>query len=228
MTAALLKLATLEPLAPQADRPVSNWIRLQTAIVLAKLGGPGANGEVHTTLLKMLSGEGEPKLPLDARCQIGALLGLIDYQGATVDGKATAAAVLKLVDDVVANEVKTAKEFEEAHLGSGLGGVGRRRGRGRIRMGEFGAEIEYERRTLLARLTDLRRTLEVTKPLVPTETQPTFDAILAAMRPVADGAANPDEVGLQLAQKVREMSNAVQKAANPSAAPAVEEPADLF
>lgn len=228
MTAALLKLAALEPLAPQADRPIANWIRQQTATILAKLGSPGPKGEVHATLLKMIAGETEPKLTLDSRCQIGALLRLIDYQGATIDGKATADAVLKLVDDVVADELKTARDFEEAHLGPGLGGFGGRRNRARVRVSQFGDEIQYERRVLLARLTDLRSALDATRPLVPAETQSVYDAVLAAMRPVADGAANPDEIGLELARKVREMANAIQRATNPGAAPAAEEPADLF
>ena len=153
MTTALLKLALVEPLMPQADRKVSEWIRVQTAIVLAKLGSAGPNGEVLAALLKMIDGNSEPKLTLDARCQVAALLGLVNYQGATVDGKATAAAVLKLVTDVVAEEVKEAKSFESLNIASYSEGP---RPRGRWKMPQYGGLPEYERRTLLARFADVR------------------------------------------------------------------------
>ena len=80
MTASLLKLVQLEPLMPQADRQAAQWVRLQAATALAKLASPGAKGEVNSALLKLIDGPTEPKLSLDVRCQIAALLGLLNYQ----------------------------------------------------------------------------------------------------------------------------------------------------
>lgn len=220
MTAALLKLLALEDLTPQADRRVAEWIRIQAATVLARLGSPGPNGEVNAALVKLLAGETEPKLTLDGRCQAASLLGLLNYQGAKVDGAATAAGVLQLVNDVVTAEGKEAQGFEQLHLGGFNEGPPPM---GRATLDPETREPKYERRTLLARLSDVRRALDATKPVVPAEEQAKYDAVIAAIQPVIDAGGNTGEVDLQLAQKINMMASAVQQALNPSAAPAAAE-----
>jgi hypothetical protein len=181
---------------------------------------------VNAALVKLLAGETEPKLTLDGRCQVAALLGLLNYQGAKVDSKATAAGVLQLVNDVVTAEGKEAQGFEQLHLGGFNEGPPPM---GRATLDPETREPKYERRTLLARLSDVRRALDATKPVVPAEEQAKYDAVIAAIQPVIDAGGNTGEVDLQLAQKINIMASAVQQALNPSAAPvAAEAPEDVF
>src|SRR3989304_1607982 len=126
MTAAVAKLAAMEEPLAEADRDVSEWIKLRAASVLAQLGSVGPNNQVHTTLLTMIAGEARPRMLLTARCEVAALLGKINYEGATVDGKATGEAILRLVTEVAKDEAELAKKFDEMHLMGG-GGRGNRR-----------------------------------------------------------------------------------------------------
>jgi len=181
---------------------------------------------VNAALVKLISGESEPKLTLDSRSQVAALLGQLNFEGATIDGKATADGVLKLVNDIVVAEGKEAQGFEQLHLGGLHDGPPRM---GRATLDPETREPKYERRTLLARLADVRRALDATKAVVPAEEQAKYEAVLVAIQPVVDAAGSTDEVDLQLAQKINVMVTAVEQALNPGAVPSgAEATEDVF
>ena len=62
-------------------------MRVQVATVLTNLGNPGPKGEVLAALARMIGGQTQPKMSLEARGQVAALLKQMKYEGTTVDGK---------------------------------------------------------------------------------------------------------------------------------------------
>jgi hypothetical protein len=227
MTAAVVNLLSNDPPLTDLDRDVSEWIKLRAASVLAKLGSPGAKGEVHHKLLDLLAGQNGRKMTLDARCQLVALLASINYEGASVDAKATADQIFPLALDVAQAETKRAKEFEELHLAGGSFGGGYE-GRSR-QYSSYGQPLEYDRRLLLARLSDLGSGLRAVKPVLPADKQSAVDAILAAIKQATAAAEDKNVVDLDVVAKVRTMASDIEQAANPGAAPAdASQPEDEF
>jgi hypothetical protein len=225
MSATALKLAAKDEPLPEVDAKVAEWIRIQAATVLTRIGSPGPNGEVQALLTKMISGQTVPKMPLDARCQIAALLAQMKYQGVQVDGKATAEALLQLALEVGDDEAKEAKAFEDMQVeGSGFGGGygGAPRGKGRMRFDEESTQWEYDARILLARLGDLSSGLTAAKVIAPADKQPVFDAVLAAIDPAMAAAESTDTIDLEVAGKVVEMAAQIRAAVKPGSAPAEE------
>jgi hypothetical protein len=220
MTSAVLKLASLNPPAPDLDPQVAEWIRLQTATILAELGTVGPNNQSHIALMKFLA---DPSMTLDTRGRVAALFASIKYDGASIDGKATADGMLNFAKEVADAEAKRAQEFQEKQVATGGGGGGyspmASRGRGESMRAEVGQSNpnDYDRRTLLARIGDLRRGINALKPVVPADKQPVFDAVLAAIKPVMDAAENKDTVSLALVDKVQKMAGEIQRVAKPSA-----------
>jgi hypothetical protein len=158
---------------------------------------------------------------LDDRCATAALLSKIKYEGAKVDGAATAEQMLKLARDVAEAEVKRANEFEEAHVAGGGGFVP---GRGeRFMLNNASGEQEtFPRRHVLARLTDLRSGLRAVKPVVPKDTQTKIDVVLAAIEPAWTAAANEDTVELKVTDAIKTMARAIEVAAAPAEKPAAD------
>jgi hypothetical protein len=232
MTKVAIALATTNPPLPELDNKVAEWIRIEAATVLAKLGSTWPEGTAHTALVQVLS---DGKLTLDGRCEVAGLLGLIDYKNAKVDGQATTDKMLQLTTEVGQAEDKRAKDFQDMSIAGG-GGMATSRGmeRGRPAMSgsgysSSGEHSDYDRKTLLSRLTDLRKGIVAIKPLVPADRTASVDAIASSMQGVIDAAANKDTTDLDLADKVRKMFEAIQGITKGSAATAAAKPAaDAF
>jgi hypothetical protein len=211
MSDALLKLAGHNQPILDMDRDDYNWLRLRAAEALATLGSPGPNNAVHDALVKLT---GELK-NMDDRCAAAALLAKIKYDGATVDGAATADALFALARDMAADESKRAKDFNEKQIAGG----------GYVPGYSDGAYLpdgieqpeKFPRRRVLARLTDLRTGLVAAKPLVPADAQPKVDALVAAIEPVRQAAIDK-EVELKLTQAILQMAANINLAV-PSAQP---------
>jgi hypothetical protein len=223
MTAATMKLASSDAPYADLDRSVAEWIKLQSATILAKLGSAGQNGDVHETLLKLLA---DDKLSLDARCQVAALLEMLNYEGATIDGKATADRIIQLTLDVSKDEAKRAKDFVDMHLTGG--GFGFNRGPGRMRFNNPDEPEDYDRQVLLMRFGDVQQGLTAVKPMVPADKQGVIDAIIAVIQPAIDAAEDKDIVPLELADKMQKLADDINRAVNPGAAPVTEQPDNEF
>jgi hypothetical protein len=222
MDAAVLKLATKDVPLPEADRDVVDWLRVQTATVLANLGKNQPTKEQLAAIDKMLAGNTVPKMSLDVRCRVAALLNSVKLDGSRLDGAATADALLELTIQVVESEAKAAKTFQEASLSgggyrSGLGGFGSSRNKGRIKFNPDTQEMELDNRLTLARLGDLKLGLSAAKAIAPADKQPVFDAVLAAFGPAIEAAESTDAVDLAVATKIVAMANQVRTAVTPSA-----------
>jgi hypothetical protein len=225
MTTAAITLATKDPPLADVDGKVAEWIRIEAATVLAKLGTVGQNNRVHDALISVLA---DNKLSLDGRCEVAGLLGMVNYKDAKIDGKTATDKLLQLALDVGQAADKQAKAFQELSLGGGAGmSVSRDRG-GRGGYGGYGGgsgtsseqHSEYDRKTLLSQLGDLRKGLVVIKPLAPTDRAPAIDTVISAMQAVIDAAGNKDTTDLDVAEKVRKMFDAIQAAVKGGAATA--------
>lgn len=233
MTSVAQQITTQDDLFPDVEPKVDEWIRLQAASVLANLRSPGPKGEVTASLAKLIAGETKPKMSIDARGQVAALLKKFNYQGATVDGKVMSDALLQLALDVGDDEKKEAIAFEEAQLqGGGFGGsFGGAAGGPRSKRMKLDLETqmwEYNPNVLLSRLTDLSAGLQAFRPLAPADKQPIFDAVLAAMRPADSAARSSDTVDLTVAQRVREMGEQIRAAIKPGSEAPESNEAELF
>lgn len=218
--AAVLKLAGKDVTLPETDAKVAEWIRLQAAEVLTKLGNPGANGEVVAAFQKMIAGETTPKMSLDGRLQVAAMLGRLKLEGAKIDAKTTAEAVLELALTVADDEAKEAKSFTDIQIQSGgFGfGAGSSGKKSRVKFDPNTQEVTLDKRILLTRLTDLQAGLNALKTVAPADKQPTFDAVLAAVNPVLT-AAQGNETDIGITSAVEDMAKAVREAVKPGSTP---------
>ena len=231
MTKAAITLAEKDP-PFEVDSKVAEWIRIESATVLAKLGTVGQDNKIHDTLIKMLADE---KLSLDGRCEVAGLLNLIAYKDAKVDGKVAADKTLQLAVEVGQAEDKRAKDFQELSLsgpgaavsrGGGRGGYGGAYGGG----GGYGGEAhsEYDRKTLLARLGDLKKGMVAIKPVAPADRAAGIDAMTTAMQTLIDAASNKDTTDLDVAEKAVKMFDAIQATAKGGTATAAKPAAEAF
>jgi hypothetical protein len=224
MNAAVLKLATKEVPLPEVDRDVVEWIRVQAATVLANLGKSQPTAVQLAAIDKMIAGGTIPKMSLDARCRVAALLGTVKLDGSGLDGKATTDALLDLTISVVDSESKAAKAFQEANLQGGgyrgsMGSFGSSRDKGRIKFNPDTQEMELDNRLTLARLGDLKLGLSAAKSIAPADKQPVFDAVLALFGPAIAAAESPDTVDLVVAGKIVAMADQVRSAVKTGSAP---------
>ncbi|MEX2317749.1 MAG: hypothetical protein WD669_11395 [Pirellulales bacterium] len=218
MTTSMLNFVSREAPPPNVGADVHAWMRLRAAAVLAQLGRPGNEGQVYNALLRLVA----TLKSLDDRCDAAALLDKLKYEGAKVDGAVTAQQLLKLSADVAEAEIARAIEFEEKHLSGGIQfSTGRETRRESTFMGTESQEV-YPRRPLVAHLVGLRLALRATKPLVSTEAQGKFTALLSAIEPVIQSAGNKDTVDLVLANTVRDMVDAMRRVTAAPAAPVAE------
>jgi hypothetical protein len=211
VTTSLLKLIALEEPLQGMDRNAFSWLRLRAASALATLGSVGQNNEVHDGLIKLIASFKS----IDDRCSTAALLKKINYEGAKVDGAATANGMFALARDLADSEAKAAKKFQDEQLGLGPAAGG---GIGNI---GFGGQVQeqFPRRQVLDRLTDLRAGLVKIKPVVAADAQPQVDAIVAAIDPVITAALDKNTVELKLTQAIGTMADAVNRAVPAPQAP---------
>jgi hypothetical protein len=204
MTTALLKLIAQDQLSQSMDRNAYSWMRVRAASALATLGGVGQNNEVHDGLIKLIANSKS----LDERCATAALLKKIKYDGAKVDGAATANAIFALARDLADAESKAAKKFQDEQIGLGPGGGA---GIGNI---SFDGTVQerFPRRQVLDRLTDLRAGLEAVKPVVLPDAQAQVDVVMAAIDPVITAALDKNTVELKLTQAIGTMADAINRA----------------
>lgn len=219
--AAVLKLVGKDVALPETDAKVAEWIRLQAADILSKLGNPGANGEVVAAFQKLVAGETTPKMSLDGRLQVAAMLDRLKLEGAKIDAKAMADSVLELSLTAADDEAKEAKSFTDMQIASGgFGfGIGSSAGgkKSRVKYDPNTQEATLDKRVLLARLTDLQTGLKAFKGAAPVDKQPTFDAVLAAIGSVLTKAqGNETDIGVTAA--VEDMAKAVREAVKPGSA----------
>ena len=215
MSAALLKLVNHDKPIQEMDRDAYSWMRLRAASALAKLGSVGDKNVVHNSIVK-LAASGRS---LDDRCEAAALLEKITYKDIKLDDAGTAEPLFGLVRDVAAAEDKRAQEFQDSGAtGSFARSPGGPEG---YAAATPGVDDVYPRRSVLARLYNLRTGLTKVKPALPAETQKKVDAVLAALAPAIAAASNKDTVPLRVADSIRTMADAVNKAI-----PAAEKPAD--
>jgi len=227
--AAVLKLSGKEVSLPETDAKVVEWIRSQAAGILAQLGNPGANGEVVAALTTMIAGDTKPKMSLDGRVQVAAMLKQIKLEGAKIDAAATADTILELAVAIADNEAKEAKSFTDMQLqsgGLGFGGGGPGK-KSRIKFDPQTQEVSLDKRILLTRLTDLQTALNAFRGAAPADKQPIFDAVLQAVKSVLD-AATGDETDIAVTSAVEDMATAVRNAVKPGSAPPDEGDAAIF
>jgi hypothetical protein len=204
MSDALIALVNQSQPILEMDREAFNWLRLRAANALATLGTPGQNNAVHDALVKLI---GDLK-STDDRCSAAALLAKIKYDGAKVDGAATADRLFALARDLATEESKRATEFNEKQI---TGGFNPGYSDGGYSPGGVTPPEKFPRRQVLARLTDLRMGLQAAKPLVPAEAQPKIDSLVAAIDPVRQLAVDK-AVELSLTQAIITMATAIKLA----------------
>jgi hypothetical protein len=220
VTAAVLKLVNQEKPIQEMERAAFDWLRLRGAGVLAQLGAVGPNNEVHDALVRLVGGFRS----LDDRIAAAAVLEKLNYEGAKIDGAATAEQLFQLARDIGAAEAKRAEDFQNARLG----GSGFARGGGERFIGDMldGERETFPRRHVLARLTDLRTALRAVNKALPEDAQAKIEELLKAIQPVISAAENEDTVELKLAAEIHTMAAAIDRAVPPAEEPAADDEED--
>jgi hypothetical protein len=227
MTAALIKLVAHDQPIQQMDPEAYAWLRLKAADALAKLGSVGDKNSVHNGLIKLMS----TTKSMDDRCAVAGMLDKLTYKDVKLDDTGTAEPLFALARDLGAAEDKRAQDFQNQYGGAG-GAVARPMSRMMEMPGAAGvidpSELEtFPRRQVLARLTGLKTAVNKVKPSLPAETQAKMETLVKAIEP-ARTAVSSKEVGeLSIADSMRKMAVAINKAVPASAekAPAEKAPA---
>ncbi len=206
MATVALKLIDQNQPIQDVDPDIQAWIQLRAAGILANLGTVGQGNRNLTGLLKLVASDKS----LDDRCYVANLLSKIDFQGATVDGKAAAEPLVQLALAVSQDEAERAKEYRKTLAGGG----GIRYG------GRYGENEEFQRRGMLARLTELKAGLQAIAPIAPEATQAQLTTIVAAIDPVIDAAADDKTIDLDLTAKILQMARTIKDVASAATAPA--------
>lgn len=207
MTDAVLKIATRDEPILEADRETMAWIRVKAAEVLAQLGTVGPDNAIHDALLKLIN----TSRSLDDRCLVAAQLPKINYEGAKVDGKATADIIFKLARDVGDAEKTRATDFEGLRIGGVVGAPPTTRNP-RSGLDPYGMPEPFARGPLLARAIQLRAGIGAVKPVLPTELQAKADEIIKAIGAVIEAASNKDTGDLVVTERVKAMAKAMELA----------------
>jgi hypothetical protein len=223
ISSALMKFVAQDAPAQEMDSEAYSWMRLRAAETLASFGSPGDKNSVHAAIIKLAT----TGKSLDDRCAAAGLLEKIEYKDVKLDDAGTAEPLFALARDVATAEDKRAQEFQDQQVG---GGVGFQQPAFRPGVEAFnpnGLPPEtYPRRTILARLVDLRNGLKKVKASLPEASQKKVDAVVAALNPAITAAANKDVVELTLVNNMRTMADAVLKAAPPAEKPAADKAKD--
>jgi hypothetical protein len=215
MTSALLKIVAQKQPIQDMDREVFAWLQLRAASALAKLGSVGTDNAIHNALLKLAA----DFRSLDDRCATAALLGKIKYEGAKVDGAATAEGLFALARDVAKAEAERVKKFHDEQIG--VGGAPAARPEMFVPVdGTMTPPERFPRREVLTRLIDLRAGLQAVKPVVPADAQAKIDSLVAAINPVIVAASDKSTVELKLTGAISTMVDAIGLAIPVAAAPA--------
>jgi hypothetical protein len=230
MAAAVLKLATKEGALTEADSTVMEWIRIQADSALATIGSSGANGEVAAAFEKMIAGKTDPKMSLDGRSRVAAMLPQLKLDGAKVDSKALADSLLELTTAVADNEAKEAKAFTNMSIGGGgFGYSGGGSGKSdRMRLDPETQEWSFDKRILLSRLSDLKLGLDACKPVAPADSQPTLDEVLAAINATITTAESPNSTDIKVSGSVEQMQKKIRAAVKPGESAPDDSDANLF
>ena len=205
MTAALLKLVNREKPLQEMDPDVYSWMRLRAASALSRLGTVGAKNAIYTAIVK-LAASGKS---LDDRCAAAALLANIKYKDVKLNDAGSTEPLFALARDVAAAEDKRAEDFQNRGT---TGFVGRPGPGPEAYAGGTGEQDTYPRRLLLSHVVDLQTALNAVKGAVPPETQKKIDDVLAATNIAVKAASDKDTVGLGVADAVRKMADAINKA----------------
>ncbi len=183
-------------------------------VALARLGAVGDKNSVHNAIMQLAV----TNKSLDDRCEAVSLISGIDYKGAKLDDAGTAAPLFALARDIGATEDQRARDFQEHGAAGGgfsmplRGPEGYGPGPGYAPDTGMTDPNAFPRRRTLTRLTELRTGLKQVKPALPAETQKKVDAVLAAINPVITAASSKDTVDLRLAESIRTMAGAINKA----------------
>ncbi len=205
MQAALLKLVTHDEPIQEMDRDAYAWMRLRAASALARLGTVGDKNAVHDAIVKLAV----TNKSLDDRCAAVALLDRLNYKDVKLEDAGTAEPMFALTRDIAAAEDKRAR------LPGPWGHRWRCVSRGRRIRSRRRRHFRPERVPTAASAGPAHRPargLLKVKPALPAETQKKVDALLAAINPVITSASSKDTVDLRLAESIRSMAEAVNKA----------------
>jgi len=209
MSASLIKLINHDQPIQEMDRSSYAWMRLRAASALSKLGTAGPNNSIHNALIKLITSSKS----LDDRCEAALLLDRLEYKNVKLDEAGTATPLFALAHDVAVAEDKRAGDFQSNYGSAPTTRAFPRGGPESFAPGGTTGEQEtYPRRQVLARLTGVRNALNKVKASLPTDTQKKVDEVIKAIDPGKNAVASRDVVELKLAETIRTMAVAVNKA----------------
>ncbi len=196
LTQAALKLIAQEEPSSDVALEVHHWMKCQAARVLTRQHAKKANPQVHAALTKMID---DDSMSLEDRCCIASLLARVSYQDAEgIDGAAAVAALGKLMKQVVSDEARLAREYEEIKLGRG-GGIPRNRL----------VEPIYQRARLASRLRSIGRGGMSLKDGLPDAGKSQITSLVTPLAPVLAAAADKKNVDLNVTEAVKNLEDKI-------------------
>jgi len=201
----LLRIVNQPELSKEMDSDVQYWLKRVAASALAELGETGADNQIVTGLMSLISA---PDMPLEDRCQVAVILTKIPLEEKQVSTDAVAKGLVLLTDTVANKAAEKAVEFEDMRLG-------KRPGRGNLsgRVMRGSQKLEFARRRLLSQLENLNTALDVIKPLASEKIQVAVGDVLIAIQPVQEAAKDKEVADLTLTEFIRQMAADVNLAA---------------
>ena len=199
--AALAVIAEANP-EEEVSKSVHHWMKCMAARVLARQYAEGPTVEVHSALTGLIA---DDKMGLEDRCCAAELLDKIKYQAAAgINGTEAVLALGLLAQDVLEEEAKESKEFEEEALEHGDGS---RRGRGRSRI-DIDAP-QYPRRRLLNRLSCISRGSNSLADGLADEAKQNLQKLVEELKPTILVAADEDSGNLDITGAVKQLKTTI-------------------
>lgn len=212
-----------DDLAGEYDEGVRDWVYLQAADAVSKIGTPGPRGVFALTLAKRFS---DKSLSLETRAELASLLDGMKGKPGAFDSGPLVKATLGLASEIGERESEFARAYED--LGSSV-----RAGRSAVmdralkvrRVIDDGNsnEATLAREAIVELLADLLTGVRATSKLA--GEQASLSAVEGTVDEALTVASDKSSVELDVTESLRRMAKQIEAAAAPVFAPAAEEEA---
>ncbi len=202
LTNAMLALLKQEDHPEEMADDVHKWMKVQAVAVLIQQFKASPNAQLQDTLNELIAGD---TFNLDDRCYVSKMMDFPSYEQAQdINAAETLNALAKLSKDVLEEEAKKAKEFEDAMLEGNDGFSARGRGRlfGGGRGGLEDTGPKFERQRLLSRLRAIQEGGDSVVAGMTDDVKLKVESLIDAMKDLRVATADDDTTELNIVELV--------------------------
>lgn len=215
----LFRVLMTDELPSGFTKEVKDWVYVQAASAVAKLGTPGPQGGLFAkAVAKRMA---DTSRSLETRAELASQLAPMNAKPGDYDTKPVIKAIIDLSVAIARQEADIANKFEDYQLARGQRFVASERSNMNHRMREGDSREEgvvLVREGLVQHLRNLRAGVRAVKAATADENQAGLIAIDEALSDTLDTASNKDSIDLAVTDAIKQMAARVEGAAAPDLA----------